>query len=126
MLWTGARLFVVFGELPIADADEAFSNLRRTDDGRYLDESTGHRLGDSSELDEAVVMERGIRLSLAKTPAEAVRAQRAAFLSRFATASSSSASAINNQSSSCSSATAVNSVNTHAPSAAAATTTAEK
>ncbi|ODM97631.1 Ataxin-3 [Orchesella cincta] len=78
----GGRLFVVFGELPFSEADEVFSNLRRTEDGSYFDDGEGHRLG-SDQLDEATAMERGLRLSLAKTPAEAVRAQRAAFLSRF-------------------------------------------
>lgn len=78
--------------MPVCEADVAFSNLRRTDDGRYLDESTGHRLGDSNDLDDAARMERGIRLSLAKSPAEAVRAQRAVFLSRFATPAPAAAS----------------------------------
>jgi len=70
----GGRLFVVFGELPFCEADEMFSTLRRGEDGRYLDESTGHRLGSSSDhLDQSAALERDLRLSLAKTPAEAVR-----------------------------------------------------
>lgn len=83
-------MFVVFGPIPYVEADTSFSNLRRTEDGRYLDESTGHRLGSSDQLDEGAVMERGLRLSLAKTPAEAVRAQRAMFLSRFESSTSTS------------------------------------
>lgn len=81
----GGRLFVVFGELPVCDADNAFTHLRRTDDGRYLDESTGYRLGTSSDHPLQTPSECGIRVSLAKNNAEALRAQRAAFLNRFAT-----------------------------------------
>lgn len=110
----GGRMFVVFGELPISEADEVFTSLRRGEDGNYLDEGIGHRLG-SESLDKAKALERDLRLSLARTPAEAVRAQRAAFLSRFAPKNSTSEE--NNQPSSSSSDSATD----YSPSAPPAT-----
>lgn len=85
----GYTIFVVFGELPECEADNLFSTLRRGEDGKYIEEveETGQILG--SNLDEEESLQRGIQLSLAKTPAEAIRTQREAFLARFGSGPSS-------------------------------------
>jgi hypothetical protein len=88
LLPIGYTIFVVFGELPECDADRLFRALPRGEDGKYIEEEIGYKLG-ASDLNEEESVRRGIQLSLAKTPAEALRAQRAAFLDRLAAAASS-------------------------------------
>jgi len=95
----GYTIFVVFGELPECEADNLFIALRRGEDGKYveeIEETAGYKLG--SELDEEESLHRGIQLSLAKTPAEAIRAQREAFLNRFGSTSSCAATVSSNSS----------------------------
>lgn len=77
----------MFGELPENEADLAWSCLQKGEDGKYIDEyeETGHRLGSADCVSEEEQLQRGIQLSLAKTPAEVIRAQRSIFLSRLST-----------------------------------------
>lgn len=85
--WIGYTIFVVFGELLECEADQLFSALRRTEDGKYVDElpDPGHRLGSSTAGDDDGLLRRGsdsgTEESLSK--AEAIRRQREQFLQRF-------------------------------------------
>lgn len=63
------------------------TDLRRNGDGKYIDEllDPGYTLGSINGDSEEVLLQRGIDLSLSKTPAEAIRRQREQFLKRFQT-----------------------------------------